>query len=88
MNEDVLRQARKISNEHKSLIRQNRFRPQADPFIIALAVDLRRSMTKDEPVIITHENSAKHNKIPHVARSYGIESDQLVGLFAREHWTF
>ena len=88
LNGDVLHQTRKISNKHKTLIKQNMFRPQADPFIIALAIDLQRSMIKDELVIITHENSTRHNRIPHVARSYGIESDQLVGLFARERWTF
>lgn len=88
LKEDALRQARKIANKHKNLISQNRLRPQADPFIIALAIDLQRSLTKDEPVIITQENPTKRDKIPYVARSYGIESDRLMGLFARERWTF
>lgn len=86
LNKDSLDQASKISNTHQALIKQNRFRPQADPFIIALAIYLRGSLPKDELIIITHENSTKHDKIPHVAKSY--ESDRLMGLFAREGWTF
>ena len=67
LNKDSLDQASKISNTHQALIKQNRFRPQADPFIIALAIYLRGSLPKDELIIITHENSTKHDKIPHVA---------------------
>ena len=88
LNSDALRQVREITNKHKNLITQSRFRPQADPFIIALAIDLKNSLTKDEPIIITHENPIKHNKIPYVAKSYGIKSDRLMGLFAREQWAF
>ena len=88
LNQDNLDRAREISNEHTTLIKQNRFGQQADPFIIALAIDLKRSLTKDKPIIITQENRTKHNKIPHVARLYGVESDRLIGLFAREGWKF
>ena len=88
LNWDTWEQACKIMKKHPALINPNRRGQQADPFIIALADTIKSSLASDEPVIITHEEPNESNKIPSVARSFGVKSDNLTGLFEREGWTF
>ena len=55
---------------------------EADPYIIALALLLANSLN-GKPIILTQEKG-KPNKIPAVAKEYGIESATILKLFERE----
>ncbi|XOB63844.1 DUF4411 family protein (plasmid) [Campylobacterota bacterium DY0563] len=48
----------------------------ADPWVISLAVstEIIKDVGKEHPVIVTSENQVKPNKIPTIAREFGIES--------------
>ena len=87
MDLGIWERAREIAENHPTLARPNKLGQQADPFVVAMACAMKSPPARDEPVIITHENS-ENGKIPSVARSLGVESDRLTGLFAREGWTF
>ncbi len=63
--------------------------PNADPWIIALAIKLKKqSLFNKEYIIVTEESKTKSNRIPAVARHYGIECINLRELFEREGWKF
>ena len=64
-------------------------RPDRRPTrLVAPAVALKGSLSGNEPPIITHEDPHKLNKIPSVAKSFGVESDRMTGIFDREGWKF
>ncbi len=66
--------------------------PNADPWIIALAIKLKNQKKQGlfniEYIIVTEESKKSPNKIPAVARHYGIECVNLKELFEREGWKF
>lgn len=63
--------------------------PNADPWLIALAVVLKnKSLFPEEYIIVTEESKFRPNKIPAVAKHYNIESINLKELFQREGWRF
>lgn len=67
--------------------------PNADPWIIALAVLLKTKeeqglFSTKEHIIVTEESKFKSNRIPAVAKNYGIESINLKELFQKEGWRF
>ena len=70
----------------------DRLDPNADPWVIALALAVRENkrMFNQEYVciIITEESKRRHNGIPAVANHYGIECINLIELFRREGWKF
>lgn len=80
--------ARRVTKEFPKLVDSDTPGSQADPFIVALAVTLKGSLPGDEPLIITHEDPHKLNKIPSIAKSFGVESDRMTGIFEREGWKF
>lgn len=45
-------------------------------------------MFPTEYIIVTEESKTKQNKIPSVAKHYGIECISIVELFRREGWKF
>lgn len=80
--------ASQVTKKFPKLVDSDIPRQQADPFIIAMAVALKGSLSSDDPLIITHEDSHRLNKIPSVAESFGVESDRMTGIFDREGWKF
>ena len=60
----------------------------ADPFIIAMAKAREGNITNSKPIIVTDENQNKKNRIPFVAKAYGIDSVKLTGMFKSEKWIF
>ena len=80
--------ARRVTKEFPKLVDSDTPGSQADPFIVALAVTLKSSLSGDEPIIITHEDPHKLNKIPSIAKTFGVESDRMTGIFEREGWKF
>jgi len=87
-NSDVIRFAQEIIQNHPSLINPYATRETADPFLIALARSLKSNITNSQPIIITDENEVKIDRIPHISRTYGLESLKLTGMFQNEKWNF
>ena len=80
--------ALQVTERFPKLVKSNTPTEQADPFVIALSVVLKDKLSKDEPMIIAHEDPDKPNKIPSVAKSFGVESDRITRLFFIEGWKF
>ena len=57
----------------------------ADPFVVAPALSMNGIAAA---YIITQESPKSGNRIPQVAKEYGIESMSLIGLFKKECWRF
>ncbi|HOL87577.1 MAG TPA: DUF4411 family protein [Defluviitoga tunisiensis] len=67
--------------------------PNADPWIIAFAMVLKNKekqslFSSKEYIVVTEESKLKSNRIPAVAKNYGIESINLKELFQKEGWRF
>jgi len=66
----------------QSLIKKNSFKPQADPFIIALA------KTK-EGIVVTEEKYKKNSsKIPNVCEHFKVECINLKIFMKQQNWQF
>ena len=87
-NSIVIGYAAEIIQSFPSLINPYATREEADPFIIALARSLQSNLTDSTPVIITEENAMKPDRIPYVARQYGLTSLKLIEMFKAEKWKF
>ena len=59
--------------------------PEADPFVVALAIATRESGLFAKCIVVTDEGK---NKLSFVCRHYGIESIKILQLFEREGWQF
>ena len=84
---DTAMRAKKITSKFPKLLRQPEPSMEADPYVIALASLLATDSLSDKPMIITQEKN-KPNKIPAVAKEYGIECTTILELFEREGWIF
>lgn len=66
--------------------------PQADPFLIALALvgnaPPTQPLFKAKYVVVTQEGRNKPHKIPQVCSKAGIECLRLLDMFEREGWKF
>jgi len=87
-----IRKVKDILEKFPFLAKPDRLDPNADPWVIALALAERENkrMFNQEYVciIITEESKRRHNGIPAVANHYGIECINLIELFRREGWKF
>lgn len=76
----------------ESLIDPLADRPQADPFLIALARvgdDPRgRSLFRAKRIVVTEEGRNHPKKIPQVCAHLGVDCIRLLDLFDREGWKF
>lgn len=72
-----------------SFLAKEEGKANADPWLIALAiVRVRSQLFKGKHVILTQESKTKANRIPAVAKEYGIECYDLIELFRSEGWKF
>lgn len=74
----------KIVSKHPKLLDYEREREQADPWIIALAIEKSKENTLFETcisVVVNQENPNSSKKIPAACRSFGIEHLLLRGFF-------
>ena len=74
----------KILKKHLNLIDLNRTSNQADPFVIALA--LQRN-----GIVVTEEkwtNSPKRTKIPNVCEAYNVQCIDLINMIRQLKWKF
>lgn len=77
------RQVRSILNEFSNLIDQHKTTPDADPFVIALAI------SKGWAVITSEKPSTGGRpKIPDVCKRYGVKCISLIEFFREQEWTY
>ncbi|MCS7214509.1 MAG: DUF4411 family protein, partial [Candidatus Calescibacterium sp.] len=68
--------------------------PNADPWIIALAIQEKQNIEsqldfdKKEVFILTEESKSNPRRIPSVAQKYGIKCVNIIELFRKEGWKF
>lgn len=78
-----------IQADHPSLGGSGDGPDRADPYLIALALSIGESNDEGPvPVIVTEESPRGGEKIPQVARKYGVDTCNTVGMFEREEWSF
>lgn len=86
-------QLAKVSDVLKNfsfLAKAEKTSPNADPWIIALAIVNKESESKkllcDDYIVVTEESKTRKDRIPEVCRKYNIECINLIELFRREKW--
>ena len=84
-----------ILKQYPSLAKPSKDGPNADPFIIALALSLVRdpqqtlSPSVKKRIIVTEEQlRGTAIKIPFVCKNYGIDCINIVEMFRSEGWKF
>jgi len=83
LDDEQIRHVLDITGKFPKLVDEKKPGPQADPFVIALA--LSRGY-----IVITSESWGDPNKpkIPDVCNHYGIKCLDLVALYRKEKWQF
>lgn len=88
-NSDRVRDiCRDIHAKYPFLRNPNAKTESADPFLIALAIDMTTGLDNRRPVILTNEKKGSKKRIPYVAQQYGIESLSMFEMFQKEGWVF
>jgi len=84
-----------ILKKYPSLAKPDKDGPQADPFVIALAVSLEKDPQKTliktikKRIIVTEERlKGSKEKIPFVCKDYDIDCINVIELFRTEGWKF
>jgi len=81
-----------IINKFPNLIESDREKDQADPWLIALAIEEQLQMKlfnpKQKVVVVNEESKNKLQKIPDVCNHYGLENLNLLELFNYFGWDF
>ena len=84
-----------ILKKYSSLAKPDKDGPQADPFVIALAVSLEKDPQKTliktikKRIIVTEERlKGSKEKIPFVCKDYDIDCINVIELFRTEGWKF
>lgn len=93
---DLLDQVKIILEDFPRLINPHLDREQADPFVIAMALDRRDGPQQEldqfqEICVITEEKTVKNQqktKIPEVCRHYGLPCISMVEMIVKEGWKF
>ncbi|MBU2589808.1 MAG: DUF4411 family protein [Nanoarchaeota archaeon] len=95
LNENQINIVKDILKKYPSLAKSNSLTPVADPFVIALAVEMENDPQTTlieiikKRIIVTEESlSGNKIKIPFVSHKYGIECIFLVEMFKKERWKF
>ncbi|MFN3384948.1 MAG: DUF4411 family protein [Archaeoglobaceae archaeon] len=83
-------EVKKILKDFPSLAKPEKFDPNADPWLIALANVKKRDITLSPTryIIVTEESKTKQNRIPSIAGKYGIVCINLIELFKKKKWKF
>jgi hypothetical protein len=95
LNEEQINIVREILKKYPSLSRSDNETAAADPFIIALAVELQRDpqntlfTTLKGRIIVTEEKLRGNKiKIPFVCKDYNIECINIIEMCRLEGWKF
>jgi len=91
---EQIQSAQEILSDFPNLIDPAKETPDADPFVIALAIieNTKRQdfLFKGQCIVVTQEKPSRGSrpKIPDVCQHYGIECISVAGLFRKEGWKF
>ncbi len=92
LNPSHLAKVREILTNFPELVDPDSENPQADPFIIALALcpEVQQRLVQTIKVVVSQERSKKGGrpKIPDVCAHYKIVCINLFELFRQENWKF
>ena len=81
-----------ILSKHPYLAKSQKIGPNADPWIVALAIQKNKKTQEtffpEVYIVVTEELKTKPQKIPRVCRDYGIDCINILELFEREGWKF
>ena len=81
-----------ILEKSPTLINPKKLGPVADPFVIALALVVKRDllMLGGECIVVSEEKpgTTKQIKIPNVCSEYGLKHYTVVDLIREEAWVF
>lgn len=85
-NADIINLARDVVEAFPCLVDTGKAKPDADPYIIALAVWLQtRAIRVHAPIIVTEE-ADRPSKMPRVARHYNVPPANFSGRLRKEGW--
>lgn len=95
LNENQIKIVKEILKKYPSLAKSDNEFPSADPFIIALAIELKRDAQKTltpttkRRIIVTEERlRGQRIKIPFVCQDYGLECMNIIEMCRAEGWKF
>lgn len=92
MNFNQLLMVSKIVKEFPGLIDPYKERNEADPWLIALAIEEKKQLDLFNPskelYLVSEENERKPFKIPAVCEHYGINHINLNGFYEMQGWSF
>lgn len=81
--------------KHPKWLNEDSMAPIADPFVIALAIEMENDPQKPlfetikKRIVVSEERiSGKKTKVPYVRQEYNIECIFLIEMFRKEGWVF
>lgn len=81
-----------ILKKYPFLAKPEKTGPNADPWLIALAIEKngeeRKRLFPNKYIVVTEESKTRNDRIPAVCKNYGIECINLIELFRKEGWKF
>jgi len=81
---------KEILAKHPFLANSEKLGPNADPWLIALAIvkneEGREQLFSDKYLVVTEESKTRKDRIPSVCSTYNVECINLIELFRREGW--
>jgi len=84
-----------ILGKYPKWLNEDSLVPIADPFVIALAIEMEQDPQKTiietikKRIVVSEERmSGKKTKVPYVCHQYGIECIFLIDMFRNEGWVF
>jgi hypothetical protein len=80
---DQVNKVRNILSRFQNLVDVNKTIPEADPFVIALALSKGWTLITSEKL-----GSSGHPKIPDVCTHYGVKCINLIEFFREQKWEF
>ena len=83
-NDKQLYHVGQITQKYPKIIDLNNEREQADPWIIAQAIEMKDAntlMPPALPIVVTQENKNKPQKIPFICKAYGIKVVNIAQFF-------
>jgi hypothetical protein len=82
----------KIINEFPGLIDHSREKDEADPWLIALALEEQSQINLFDPdrkiIVVSEENKEKPQKIPAVCKRFGLDHLSLLEFYNYHGWIF
>jgi len=91
-DESQFKHVKKILKDHNFLAKPEKDGPNADPWLIALAIEKmneqQENLFKDEYIVVTEESKVRNDRIPYVCKAYNIECINLIEFFRSEGWKF